>query len=88
MKTRAPRRLFRARRQKPVDVVVIEIGGKPGKPLGAVRAFIESHRRTFRPVVHQIVTLHDSHCRYPSGGTCSCVSGPEMRIVGLDPVAN
>jgi hypothetical protein len=82
-RTRERRRRAQAQ-QEAVDILVLEIGGAPGKPLPAVRAFLEQHRHTFRPGIHRIVTEHDSGCRYPSGGTCSCVNGPECRIVGLN----
>jgi hypothetical protein len=82
-----PKRLFRARR-RPADVFVVEINHGPGKPLASVQAFVAQHRHTFKPGVHHVVTMHDSHCKYPGGGRCTCIHGPECKIVGLDPAAN
>ena len=70
------------------EVIVAEFNAGPGPPLLAVQAFVAQHRHTFRPGLHQIVTVHDTSCRYTSGGACSCVMGPEIKIVGCDPTAN
>jgi hypothetical protein len=70
------------------NLLVIELGGARGRPLPSVQAFVEQHRHTFRPGVHQIVTMHDSGCRYPAGRPCTCVAGPEFEIVGLEPERN
>jgi hypothetical protein len=85
---RQPRRLFRSRRQPAPEIIVVEIGVGPGKPLEAVRAFVEQHRHTFQPGIHEITIEHESDCRYPKGGACTCIAGPECRIVGLDPEKN
>jgi hypothetical protein len=81
------RRKFGARRQ-PTEAIFAEFTRNPGAPLPAVQAFMAAHRHTFGPGVHQIVTMHDASCRYPSGGACTCSAGPEIKIVGRDPAAN
>jgi hypothetical protein len=88
MKTK--RRLFANRRQppRPVELIAVEVNPGRGEPLPGLTAFMAAHRHTFRPGVHQIVVEHDSGCRYPTGGKCSCASGPDVRIVGRDPAAN
>lgn len=71
------------------EVIVAEFNAGPGAPLPAVQAFVEAHRHTFRPGIHQIVTLHDASCRYPGGhGACTCSAGPEIKILGRDPASN
>lgn len=71
------------------EVIVAEFNAGPGPPLPAVQAFVAQHRHTFRPGLHQIVTMHDATCGYPGGhGACICSAGPEIRIVGVDPTAN
>jgi hypothetical protein len=78
----------RRRHRQPPGLIVAELTRNGGKPLEAVRAFVAAHRHTFAPGVHQIVTLHDAGCQYPQGRACTCVSGPEIRILGFEPGSN
>lgn len=43
----------------------------------------------FRPgSVNHIQFMHDHACQYPSGGPCTCVPGPEIRVMGEQPERN
>ena len=81
MKT-APKPLFRIHRRGRAAFVGRE-------PLPAVEAFVAANRSRFRPgTVAEVIVEHESYCRYPKGGSCSCPGGPEIRVRGEDPGSN
>ena len=61
-----------------------------GRPfLPSVAAWVEAHRSRFKEgTIHNVIVEHDAGCRYPAGGPCSCVVGPEIRSEGVRPEAN
>jgi hypothetical protein len=57
--------------------------------LPAVEAWIAANRQRFKPgVLTQVEIMHDAPCRYPQGGDCTCVEGPEIKVVGEDSTSN
>jgi hypothetical protein len=74
-----PRRLFRAR-PLGTDAIVLNEVGRPELP--EVTAFINAHRANFPTGdLTMLEVSHDVDCRYPVNGRCSCVAGPDVRIM-------
>lgn len=85
-------RLFRSRRGHSPELVATVKGDAltiGRKPLPSVEAFVAQHRGRFPAgEVTELAVEHDADCRYPRGFPCSCVLGPEIRVVGDEPGNN
>ncbi len=58
-----------------------QIAGR--KPLASLVAWFAANRSRFKPgSVNQAIIMHDHTCRYPWAEPCTCVPGPEIRLVG------
>jgi hypothetical protein len=80
--TTRPRRIFRAHRHRRAVYVGRE-------PLPSVTTWVEQHRDRFpKGELVEVVVVHESYCRYPQGGPCSCPGGPEIRVRGENPESN
>ena len=92
--TQRPRSPFRSRARSAPEVISLELRGDVlhlgRQPLPSVQAWVESHRATFRPgTLTEVEVRHDADCTYPAtGGECTCIMGPEIKIMGNDPRDN
>jgi hypothetical protein len=57
--------------------------------LRAVDAWLAANRSRLKAgQLAEVVIEHESYCRYPKGGRCTCPGGPEIRIKNEDPRRN
>ncbi len=57
--------------------------------LPGFRTWLAANRARFKPgSVKHILFMHDDACRYPWSDPCTCVPGPEIKLVDENPESN